>query len=532
VLYLLLTGLMTVPLIGSVLALLAGQFQITRRSQHYLNIAAITIALLCAWLVRPAQMETIFGNWSPVSFTGMPLILSLNPEGITVLIGVALAMLSSLVIVRHTGREAIQAVTGALLFGALCVTALAFNLVTLAVGIGLVDLLVAVSGLLISRQPARVLRDALFHFASLALLFIAIALYDAAGNSLYLPLAHLTSNLMPFIAGALVLRFSLLPLRAISDMQNEGSWFDKASPIAGLILVARLSQYGAPELRAWFFGLVLITALFALLLGTLTGSRSRLQASVEIGALAFALLASATWQTAPVIVAAVAWLLGATLVGQNAGTFPLRFRRIVLLLRLVGLLCLVGLPLTMGFIGRAGISATWSGRGLGGLVLIVGLAVAQALLTLCTLRLTLWSDAPSSQEPASPSNYLAVVVLAVLSLHIIVFGVFSRLAGAPSLGDQLAANRLSGWLIWLLPTLVGTAGWWFETRWLHLLTGMSARLSQVIGLNWWQSTVSGALNRIAQPLGSVFVFLESDGALLWAVIVILIVVLVSRPGGP
>ena len=147
----------------------------------------------------------------------MPLILSVNPEGIIVLIGVALAMLAAPMTAGQNRQKAARAIAGALLFSALCVTALAYNLVTLVVGIGLVDLVAAICGLLKTQQPGRVLRDALLHFASLVLLTVAVALYEASGNSLYLPLAHLSSRLIPLISGALVLRFSLVPLRAVSD---------------------------------------------------------------------------------------------------------------------------------------------------------------------------------------------------------------------------------------------------------------------------------------------------------------------------
>jgi hypothetical protein len=58
------------------------------------------------------------------------------------------------------------------------------------------------------------------------------------------------------------------------------------------------------------------------------------------------------------------------------------------------------------------------------------------------------------------------------------------------------------------------------------------RLIALLNLEWWQQILAGAVGRIARPLSSVYTFLESDGVLLWAVIVILIIVLVSRPGGP
>jgi hypothetical protein len=42
----------------------------------------------------------------------------------------------------------------------------------------------------------------------------------------------------------------------------------------------------------------------------------------------------------------------------------------------------------------------------------------------------------------------------------------------------------------------------------------------------------GAAGRIRAPFTVVFDILESDGALVWAAIVALLAILVSRPGGP
>jgi hypothetical protein len=495
------------------------------------------LTFIVAWIVRPVKLETVFGNWLPVSFTGTPLIVAFNPEGISIVIAVATVMtLEALVRSRTTplldAAATGRAVIAALVFGALVVTMLAHNLVTLLVGIGLVDLFVAVHGVLQTRQPGRVLRDALFHVISLAFLVVAIALYDASGNSLYMPLAHIPERLMPFIMVALALRFSLVPLRAASDLRYDGDWTEKACIIASLLVLARLPQLAAPELRAWFYGLALLTGLSMLIAGSLSSNRFTLQNCVEAGALAVTLTAAASWQTGTIVVATIAWILGTALVSQTSAAYPATVRRIVQIARYIGAACLIGVPLTAGFVGRAGVAALWANRGPGGMILIAGIAITQLLLTYCVLRLAMWRVTPSADEPATISHYLVAAVLAILSLHVVLFGVSPSLAAAPSLGEQLGHNGWAGWLIWLLPTLIGCAAWWYESRWLSYISLVSDALISFTDLSWWQNILGGALNRIARPLGSIFIFLESDGALLWAVIVILIIVLVSRPGGP
>ena len=533
--YYLLIALIALPLIGSALALVVPRVPRLLEYEPLVHLGATALMLILAWVLRPAQVETIFGNWFPVSFTGAPLILSTNRQGMVLLIALATVMMVD-PIARSKMDLPVRAVSEALLFGALSITVLANNLVTMLVGLGLVDMLVILSGVMRSRHPARLFREALFLVGSLSFLIIAFSLYDASGNSLYFPLASIPVRVMPFITVSLALRFSLVPLRAASDEQWGDHWTNKASLLAGMALLSHLPALGAPELRAWIFGLALVTALAVLTVGALSTSRTTLRTSVDAGALMLSLTAAVVWQPGVILLAAVAWLMGTTLLDQAAADYPANLRQPVIGARLLGVLCLVGLPLTAGFIGRAGVISAWAERGLGGAILVVGLSLAQLLLTLCALRLWRWADTPGDTPgdavPPSTTQYLMGVALAVLSLHVLLFGLVPTLAGAPSFVDQLGANGLLGWLAWLVSTLLGALAWWFLPRWFNLLSNVRQPLTTLAGMSWWQDILSGALERIAQPLRGVFTFLESDGTLLWAVIVILIVVLVSRPGGP
>jgi hypothetical protein len=183
-------------------------------------------------------------------------------------------------------------------------------------------------------------------------------------------------------------------------------------------------------------------------------------------------------------------------------------------------------------VGRIGVINTWAGRGVNGLLLVAALTLGQLLLTLCALRLWHWREAPGEDVAPSLEGYLLSAALGILCLHIMLFGIVPSLAGSASVIDLVTQNGLLGWLLWLFATLLGTAGWWFQPQWSGLLADSGQKIAAVIGLRWWQDILVGALERIAKPLRGLFVFLESDGALLWAVIVILIIVLVSRPGGP
>ncbi|MCL4504714.1 MAG: hypothetical protein M1434_05630 [Chloroflexi bacterium] len=530
-LYFLVIGLIGLPFAGSALALLAQRIKPIHTLPVAIYVASIAITLILGLILRPAQVEMILGDWSPVSFTGTPLIIAANPDGIALLIAVVAVMGLSISQENRPVNHRSLLIAG-LVFAALAITVLAYDLVTLLVGLSLLDLLSGVYALLQTHHPRRVLRDALFNAASIAALAIAFTLYAASGNSLYMPLAHLPSRLMPFISIALLLRFSLLPLRSVTDRHIGIDWIGKASLAAGMLVLARLPQLASPQLHAWFFAFALLTAICALIIGALSNSRTTLLAALEAGSLALALTAAVTWQSGVIVAAAIAWLLGTTLIAETQMSYPARFKRLAAIPRIGAALCLAGLPLTVGFIGRAGVISAWAERGLGGAVLIAGMAAAQFLLTITLLRLALWQDAPTGVEEHSATDLIRFAWLFVPLSFLVLFGIAPSMLNAAGLSTQLSSYGLVGWVFWLLPTLLGALAWYYEASWLKLIANVRDRLVLILELNWWQDIVSGALNRLAIPLNGVFTFLEGDGALLWAVIVILIAVLISRPGGP
>ncbi|HEY3288790.1 MAG TPA: hypothetical protein VGK87_01550 [Anaerolineae bacterium] len=530
-LYLLLIAFMAWPLIGAALAITAGRYRAMRPLAEPLYLLFIVTALICGFMLQPVRLELLFGNWSPVSFTGTPLILATNVNGIAILIAFIAVMAIAPLTSSVTRQDHHRLIFGGLVFVALGLAALAHDMVTLVIGISLVDLLVAVYGLLQNQPAGRVLRDAFFHAISIVLLVIAMALHDASGNSVYIPLVQLSDRVMPFFASALALRFFLVPIRAVADMEHDQDWLNKASAGAGLILLALLPQLAAPEMHAWFFAFALATAITALILGGLTHSRSRLRASIDTAALALAIISAVTWNGGIITAATVTWLLGSTLLSLEPSASSTRFKRLQRMPHLAGLLCLFGLPLTVGFIGRSGIVAVWAGRGLGGAALIVGFALALSLLVLCLLRVYQYAKTPDDVAVAKASEYrYAMVILPVIL--VLAYGIVPGLVAAPSLGDRLSQQGFIGWFIWVFSAAAGTGLWLIEPYWSVRLAASSERISRFFGLKWWQDIIAGAIDRLSRPWRHVSTFLESDGVLLWAVIVLLLVVLVSRPGKP
>ena len=100
------------------------------------------------------------------------------------------------------------------------------------------------------------------------------------------------------------------------------------------------------------------------------------------------------------------------------------------------------------------------------------------------------------------------------------------------IGDAVTRNGLLGWLAWLL-SLVGAAALWrFRPLWRRIVALPRATLASALSFDWLSELAYGAVARLQAPLPRVFSVLESDGALVWAMIIVLLLVLISRPGGP
>ncbi len=529
---------MGLPLLGVLVASVLSQMPRARAFAWLPLSLSAMLTLLAAWGTHALPFEMTFGDWMPVSVTGAPLVLAGSLPATAIIIAVAAAQLATSLHPREADLRP-DHTTAALLFGALTLVALSNTLMTLVVGIGLVDILSVVAGIQRSRDHHRVIADAMFRGASSALLVIALALYVATGNSLYIPLAALPERLMPFITLSLALRFGLMPLRAVAGQFHDPHWTNEAGAISGLIVLAKLPLLSAPELPIWFYGLALLTAILTGLIGALTRRRTLLRSAISGIALGMAICSAALQQPGIIAAATLGWLAGNQLVALSPRDDTTIGRRTALFGRLIGALCLIGLPLTAGFVGRAGVAALWADDTPGGAVLIAGFALAQALLTLAVLRITFaptavtaYSAPLPSAGPLNLSVALSIFVIAVLGVHVLAFGLAPTLTGAPDLADALGRHGLTGWLVSVLPTLIAAGAWWFEGRWAGLLAPARQRIYDVIGLSWLHTILDGAMNRLSLPLSRIFPVLEGGSALLWTVIILLIVVLVTRPGGP
>ncbi len=98
--------------------------------------------------------------------------------------------------------------------------------------------------------------------------------------------------------------------------------------------------------------------------------------------------------------------------------------------------------------------------------------------------------------------------------------------------DALGRHGITGWAGWGIAIAAGALLWRLEPRWRPMLHPIGHRAAGILELGWLYDLLGGAAARLRSPFGRVFGLLESDGSLLWAIIVALLLVLISRPGGP
>jgi hypothetical protein len=118
------------------------------------------------------------------------------------------------------------------------------------------------------------------------------------------------------------------------------------------------------------------------------------------------------------------------------------------------------------------------------------------------------------------------------ALPVLLFGLAPGLLDAGTLGDAVIRTGIIGWLAWIAGLAGGLAIWRWQSRWTPLAARVRERAITALDLGWLYSLLGGAGSRLSGPFARVFAFLESDGALLWAVILGLFLLLISRPGGP
>lgn len=468
--------------------------------------AALTLG--CALAMFGQRGEAIVAGWTPVSLTGAPLLISISPEAVGIIFALACVKLARAV--YGADETHAQRVASSLAFGSIALAALSANMPALFVGVGLADLFAAISAASApySTHRAAILRNAIFQMGALLFLAMGFLISLVSQSSLYFPLANLSLRSEAFFAGALLLRF--IPLGFY-----PGAVENRISIIASLIVLMRLLALQPNLLGAGVYAPLLAVEALVLLRAAFTANEETRLRATQIGALLLALLPRGFDSPAWVAGVAIAWALAALLMEHPAR-----------LARLVGALGLFGLPPTLGLVLRASAAPQ---HPLALAVWVVGLALLAYNLALLTRGEIPQNEPSPGWLDRSVPGWVSFVALA---LPLLGFGVAPQWVNLPTLVALVAGHGVVGWVGMAFAALVGVGAYALAPRWRGRMARAHGIANSIFKLGWLERVVEGSIERMSRPFRVIYGFLESDGVLLWAVVVVLLAVLIARPGGP
>ncbi|HSR33679.1 MAG TPA: hypothetical protein VLY63_24190 [Anaerolineae bacterium] len=560
------------PLAGAVLILAFGRF-LPNWVRRLLAVAASLASLTGLWSLRAGPLERVEVVWEPLHFFRMSP--ALNPDGLSLLLGVVLAGVTAALVLGIRAREPQKTVWHGLMLVGLAgclIATLAENLLALALGSALVDLtlIAVVIWTANGAEPAQrmPLSVTVPGIASTIVLFLAALKMDTDVGHASLLSPNLNEGALILVGVAGVLRSLVFPLHPRELNTPEGAASLLLPVGVGGYLLAR-SQSLLPVLsgQPWTMAL----AEFALLAGGLLawsshrtvpdGKRHRLMlgkfwsgtlAHQTAAVLGFALLLVdlTPWPLIGLMLALgilVIWWDGSLEEDKAAGSgrsawiqrwmgswldkarssasarVPVlqRFRDSWLgrnaraLAPAIALGSLAGLPLTVGARGRWYLYAAWLENG--DSLILVGLAADTFLAVGLWIALALCSKQARDHRMGA-TTLLATLVLVI---PLLVWGI---VPGAVGDGFGLESAKPVGVSIWglgllyLLPWLLGV---WLA-RMTSRLQGTLDRVYDAVNLDWLFRTAGWVGQRLVGGVNWIGKVGEGEGWWGWVLIILAI----------
>ncbi len=551
------------PLLGAAVILILRRFlpNWIRRSVAF--VAALA-SLAVLWSLRTGPVDPVVLFWQPLNFFRMSP--TLQPTGLGLFVGISLTAVTAAMVLGVRGTRPQQTSWHGLILVALAGTLLATmaaNLLTLALGSGLLDLALIALALASSDGSDRVTwRMVVPGAASTLLLLFCTVQMDAKLGSASLTAPDFPVEVLLLMAGAGLLRMLIFPLhpRGLSKPEEAATLFVPLG--TGLFLLARVQTIG-PVLadRPW----MLVVGGVALLAGGLLAWTASIRAAgiAEIWpgiaihqagyGLAFVLLLKtpvlwpllslvlalgilAVWwdsttekEPAPrprwfeaLVERTASWREQARSFVTTRAPSVERWRaswlgrHVAAVLPAVAVASLAGGPLTVGALGRWPLYAALLSRGEAGLLIAV--LAADTFLAASLWRVLRLVLRESGSHRPKPGAWLSMLALAVL---VMLVGIASR-GFVDTLGlKPIARASVSTWglgLIFVLPWLIGI--WLARIR--DELTHYLDYAQRALRLDWLFQAISVASKRLMGVFYWIGMVGEGEGWWGWALIVLAI----------
>jgi multicomponent Na+:H+ antiporter subunit A len=502
------------------------------------GVAGLALAAL-VYLGTLLPLEGVASLWRPQAVFGAPLAFEAEASnwGLASVL-VATTFLSLLACYVSAERPTTASMALILMETACGVAALfATSFAALIVAWGATDVVLSLA--LLRHGPKGVRRAGLALFSgTLATGALWAAPLLTQGISGFLELAHFSGSSADLLQIAVILRLGLVPLhlwRPI-DLETEPAQLIPLVVIPTLLGFDLLTHLPAltAGLPSILFALAGVTALVGGFVAWSETEERLSLAGVMVAQTGLAVLAVANagqQAVAIAVAAAIAWALGITVFALPPGWSGRYFWRG--LPSFLALLSLAGLPATLGFVARF---VAYSGLEADLLALGVAL-LGEIFVVAAMVRLWFWAE-PRPLPARLPLEVIyllsfvpAVVALFWTGLSPDLFAGRGQDAALPPLGDLIRQGGVAGWAGWALPVVAGVMLFVVGEGLRQRMEGGWRGLGGLLRLEWVYGLFYLLLRQVGRVLRGVSGVVEGEGALLWTLVILLILLLYLTGGG-
>ena len=534
------TATVTFPFLGAGLVLLLSalhRFRFVARLLA-LAIAGLTIALVLG-ARRAGPSLTFLSSWQPTALFGASLAMQVDPAIQPLALSLSLCTFSAFLAAldragkSHPLSATLATASSLAMLGAALLSLFSANPLTMMVGWAVYDLAQAWGHVLLGKSGEAGTSGLIFGTLASVCLWSGAALSPSGLGHMEWPMVTLSDAQSTLWAIAGLLRLRLFPLHLATltgtDTARPLSVPLFVGPVLGWGLWLRLTQISGGYIgsHAWVPGIAAIAFVVG---GFLAWSCRSAHGFIPWVGMATSggvlLVAGVAPESAATLISAggVAWVVGSTLLLLREGydTRALWWS----IPSLVGVLVVLGLPLTPGFVTGATLVGRLSEASPGwwGSAFLVG----NTLLVSALVRGLLSSprEPVTDQRWSSFARKAWLLVLALLSITVSVRpSMLFQGSLAPQLGPVFALPVLSEWVAWASSLAIGVALGLLDASLRGRFDLLLEAAHDLVRLEWMYDLVKGALKRGLRMVQATEEIVGGSGAVLWSLLLLLLIVL-------